>query len=309
LRGVSGLEFPDSDYFINDLEGVTTEEIEGLSDTEDHYEPRLVFDDIYNRASRLLENDVITKLRKYYRHYSEDGKGITTQIDEKVDLTMGTAYNGWLFDLGHQGINRRLTIEKIAIFLNGAVDFDIRVFDASTGEELDKITMVGATGLQEYNILKSYPFWKYRNIFIAYDDEVVDTIRTQRFVNPRGNIVTGTISNTAAVLKDSITGTDTGLMVNYTLECSVDNFVCSRLDFFKDPFLYKLGIEYCKERLHSNRINRFTLITRDRARELKDSFQEEYDSMLDNYLDDIRINEHHDCFECAKAITVKPIVP
>ena len=44
----------------------------------------------------------------------------------------------------------------------------------------------------------------------------------------------------------------------FNLECSVSNFVCQRIDSFKDAFLYKLGIEFCNERIYSDRINRYT---------------------------------------------------
>ena len=183
------------------------------------------------------------------------------------------------------------------------------IFDASTGEQLDKIDFNGTAGLQEYRIMKSYPVWKYRNLFIAYDAANVTTIRTERYDVSLGNVFSGTISNTATVLADSINGTETGMMLNYNWQCSVDNFVCQRLTLFTDPFLYKLGIEFCKELLHSDRINRFTLMDRETATELKESFQNEYNKMIDNIFRDIKVDDFDECFECAKEVTHKQFVP
>ena len=78
---------------------------------------------------------------------------------------------------------------------------------------------------------------------------------------------------------------------------------------FKDAFLYKLGIEFCKERINSDRINRYTLMDRDQAMELKDSFQKQYQELLQNALIDLRIENDGVCFECNKAVNYKMILP
>ena len=51
VRGLPPYEDPDSRYYINDLQGITTQQLEDISDDEDHYEVRLAWDDIYNRAN------------------------------------------------------------------------------------------------------------------------------------------------------------------------------------------------------------------------------------------------------------------
>ena len=58
VRGIASYEDPDSGYYINDLQGITTDQLENIGDTEDHYEARLVWDDIYARASRKLETEL-----------------------------------------------------------------------------------------------------------------------------------------------------------------------------------------------------------------------------------------------------------
>ena len=69
VRDLEPYTDPDSGYYINDLQGITTQQLEDISDDEDHYEARLGWDDIYNRASRLLESDIKNALKKYFKNY------------------------------------------------------------------------------------------------------------------------------------------------------------------------------------------------------------------------------------------------
>ena len=48
---------------------------------------------------------------------------------------------------------------------------------------------------------------------------------------------------------------------------------------------------------------------RDTAKELKEMFEEEYASLMDNLFKDIKIVQRDDCFECAKAVMYKQTVP
>jgi hypothetical protein len=56
VRGLTPYEDPDSGYYINDLQGITTEQLEEISDEDDHYEVRLAWDDIYDHSKALQEN-------------------------------------------------------------------------------------------------------------------------------------------------------------------------------------------------------------------------------------------------------------
>ena len=126
---------------------------------------------------------------------------------------------------------------------------------------------------------------------------------------PHGFTESGNIPKTGSVLDANLDGSDTGLSVTFNLECSVSNFVCQRIDNFKDAFLYKLGIEFCNERIYSDRINRYTLMDREDAEKLRGEFEVEYDQLIEASLKDLKVTESDECFECSKAVNYRVMIP
>jgi hypothetical protein len=308
VRGLTPYEDPDSGYYINDLQGITTEQLEEISDEDDHYEVRLAWDDIYDRASRLLETDIKTHLKKYFKRYSFIDNGITGQLTKSETLSSASNYNGITFDLGYQSKNLVLNINGFSLFLNTAKDFDVFIYDLNSGEKLDEIRFNGVAGLSTYRINKNYAVHNYSNVFVCYDASEISVLKMAEY-KPHGFTQSGSISKSNLLLDAYFDGGDTGISVTFNLECSVSNFVCQRIDNFKDAFLYKLGIEFCNERIYSDRINRYTLMDRDDAVSLRDEFKEEYNSLIESSLKDLRIDENDDCFECNKAVNYRAMLP
>lgn len=306
VLGIQGYQNPDSRYFINDLPGITTNQLEQISDQDEEYEPRLAFDDIYKRASRNLEDDIKSALKKYFIRYSYVGNQITGYYDEKDPTTPGANYNGWYFDFGYETKNLKINLTSFDLYLETQTNFTIYIFDFVTGQELDAISFEGTEGLYTYRIEKEYALYRYSKLFIGYDEQQVSTIKaSDRTLEQPLSVRRGNISKSSSIVADNFNGAESGLILNYNLDCSVDNFVCQRLSIFRDAFLYKLGIEFCNERLYSDRINRYTLMDRDSALELKNNFIQEYDRYIENALRDIKIDDDGICFECSKAINYK----
>ena len=308
VRGIVGLEDPDSGYYINDLQGITTNQLEDIADEEDHYNVSLAWNDIYNRASRLLETDIKNALKKYFKRYSYVDNGITGQLTKSETIASSNNYNGWSFNLGFQSKNLVLNINSFSLFLNTAKDFDIFVYDLNSGEKLDEIRFTGVSGLSTYRINKNYAVHKHSNIFVCYDASEISALKMTEY-KPHGFTASGNIPKAGSVLQDNLDGTDTGLSVTFNLECSVSNFVCQRIDSFKDAFLYKLGVEFCNERIYSDRINRYTQMGREEAEQLRTEFNDQYKELIEVALKDVRVNENDECFECSKAINYRIAIP
>lgn len=308
VRGLPPYEDPDSGYYINDLQGITTQQLEDISDDEDHYEVRLAWDDIYNRASRLLETDIKNALKKYFKNYSYVTNGITGQLTKSETLPTATNYNGWSFNLGYESKNLVLNISKFDIYLNTAATFDIFVYDLNTGKKLDEISFTGVEGINTFNIGKNYAVHRYSNIFVCYDASEVSVLKMTEY-KPLGFTRSGDIPKSGSVLDSNLSNSNTGLSVTFNLECSVSNFVCQRIDSFKDAFLYKLGVEFCNERIYSDRINRYTLMDRDDATTLRTELNDQYTLLIDAALEDLKVNESDQCFECNKAVNYRVMLP
>jgi hypothetical protein len=97
--------------------------------------------------------------------------------------------------------------------------------------------------------------------------------------------------------------------LKYNVICDIDNFVCQRIDLFTYAFLYKLGIEFYKERLGSDRFNRYTLLNRETTMEKMQELEKEYNQLMANALEDTRVDYDGVCFECADKYTKKFSIP
>ncbi len=90
-----------------------------------------------------------------------------------------------------------------------------------------------------------------------------------------------------------------GMVNKYSLvdceECSLENLVCDNLDKFKLPLWYLYGVEWCAERIHSNRINRYTSIDLKKAKSLRAEFEVEFQRALGLAIDSLDCSE---CLEC-----------
>ena len=182
IRNLAGEEDPDSGYFLNDLPGITTEKLEDISDQTDHYEPRLAWDDIYNRSIRLMENDMKSAMKKYYKNYSYVKDGITGRIDIKnTNFAAEAFYSGWFFDLIGLNENLLLTIDTVSINVITGTSLTVKIWDAITGDQLFTEDFTVTAGFNTYRILNNIPLWKHRQIFIGYDATTITAKQIERF--------------------------------------------------------------------------------------------------------------------------------
>jgi len=308
VLGVVGLDDPDSGYYINDLYGITTQKLEDIADSEDHYEVRLAFDEIWKRAERKFEADIKDSMKKYFKRYSYIQNGITGQLTKSTSIAQSNSYTGRRFDFGFKSKNLVLNISSFDLYLVTAVNFDVIVFDLNTGLQLDLISYTGTVGLNTYRWNKNYAVHRNDDLFIAYNAQTVDTIEMDEY-KPNSFNSSGTIGRNASLLSANFTSAVSGMSVTYNLECSVSNFVCQRIDNFKDGLLFLLGIEAAKEVLYSTRINRWTLMDRDDAKELLESYTKDYEIFKETSLKDLQIQEDDICFQCQKAVNYSTVLP
>jgi hypothetical protein len=93
-----------------------------------------------------------------------------------------------------------------------------------------------------------------------------------------------------------------GLNVTFVVVCDIEKFIRENLPIFLDALWYRIGVELVKEAIVSDRVNRFTVITPDRATELMTLYNEEYMAALDTAVDIVNINEDPVCFSCKRSI-------
>lgn len=95
-----------------------------------------------------------------------------------------------------------------------------------------------------------------------------------------------------------------GMTVVASLKCSYDSVICQNKDLFKRAYLYALGVEAMREVVSSDRINQYTTIGIDTAKENEVKFENDYKNALTQAIDGIEV-EGGSCVECRSTVMIK----
>lgn len=79
-------------------------------------------------------------------------------------------------------------------------------------------------------------------------------------------------------------------------ECDYDELICNNIDELTLAWKYLLGVSLMIFRLNSDRINKYTTVTRDEAKELRDFYQVEYEKALHQAV--LLMDMEECCFQC-----------
>jgi hypothetical protein len=299
---------PTSDLFLNDLHGITTDKFNLSREIEENDGIAEAWNTLESRAIRLFEMDLMSNLKKYFNNYQIIHTDLTGYVDDNVLADHGSGkYAGWLFDMFSYSQAQKVLINDVRIHLASAENFNIKIFDANTGQELFTKSIVGVVGIQTIKVLKEFNVYEHNKIFVCYDT----VIPYRAFHGPAvpGALSRGVISTSDTVISTNLFGGENGLMVGYNIKCGIDEFVCSRLSLFLEPYLYKLGIEFLKTAKYSEQVNRYNLLGADMISELLEEYDDEYQRLLDSSFEDLDVPDDGICFICNKAISKRALIP
>lgn len=100
-----------------------------------------------------------------------------------------------------------------------------------------------------------------------------------------------------------------GINVFYNVRCSVQKFVTENINLFRQTLLYRIGLEITHERRLGERLTRYTSMTIERATELVESYNAQYQMNLDNSLKSQNMDEDPICFTCKNTVYVATSLP
>lgn len=302
------VESPTSDVFINDLHGITTNQFQNTREMDENDGILESWNTLEGRAIRSFETDIKFNLKKYFKNHQTISTGITGFVDDNELADHGSGkYAGWLFDVSTYAQALKIEINDVRLTLAAAQDFNVKIFDANTGKELFSKEVTGSVGLNVIKILKSYAVYNHNKIFVTYDTVIPIRVFNDPFVP--GVISQGSLATTTIVLAENIGASEVGMAVGYNVKCSIEEFVCSRLELFLEPYLRKLGIEFLKESKYSDTFNRYNLLDDETSNELIDDYKEEYKDLLDSTFQDLTVPDDGICFICNKAISKMVLIP
>lgn len=323
--GIYGCDAPSgafSGVYINQLPGVNLDSIESVADDEQKTYLG-VWSDVQERGIRKFYNRVTTELSKRYRLKSLKSTNDLGTIIDKTPILPINQYRGFTYELKLKNQLRRsnyqaLNVQKLRLYLLQAGNVTLKIVDLDTATVLWTKQIIGVSG---WNIIEVNEKFTNQRLFFGYDD--ANTIQAVSL--PINNYNADWFNTmfysiygygySVAMLRGAITNDKTqfnqetqvlytqsddtyGLSAIFSLVCVYDFLICDNKDLFTNALWYLLGAELAIEVQFSNRLNRYTTIDIEKAKELETYFMSEFENELAIVLDGVSISTSDCCIEC-----------
>jgi len=308
LRGICDAE---TRLVVNDLPGISLKMVSNLTDDQKASFAD-VWESVQNNAVNEVMADLLPHLAKYMRPDTLIDNYQTSYIDTPYqDVDASAEWKG--VALEHWGSKyARFVINDVQLYADSAGSYNVKIFDYNDGRELDAFTGTLAAGLNTITINKSYDIQgQKKRLFIAYDGTSINSKKTAMLPYSFTNIQGGKVALATTPIRENIDfGSNTfGLSVNFNLECSLELFACQYRELLKQALWYKHGDSLLMFRLASDRINQYTLVGTEQAKELRELYHAKYEKSLNAVLDSISAKAGDDCFICDNQRTFKYNLP
>lgn len=308
LRGFCSDATSISGLAVNDLPGIHIKQVASLAN-EEQKNFSGVWDNVYKRATSIMEGDVLVHFQSFMK--------TNILIDDETFGYYRNDYETEGSSANYKGVAIKLFGSKyLKVFINkvflrlennSASSSTITIFDYNDGRTLDTVSFTPQDGLNEIPINKSYDMHGQKSrIFVAYDGAIADAMKSSsvsQYDYSRFAVIRGAkVSKASAVTKDNMDfdGETHGMVLDLTVNCSIENVLCSNKYLFRIPLWYKLGAELMNERLNSDRINAYTMLNKEQAKERRDMYDEKYEKQLNSILSNMEPTGDNLCFSCNK---------
>lgn len=309
IRGFCVDGTPDSELFVNDLPGINLQMIANLAN-EEQQSFSGVWDEIRRRSIAMMEADTLTRMQRYFSSNillsnQLSGRFRTDYADfmeAAGDFRRGTLIENCLSK------NTEFFINSLDVYFDTAHSGTFTIYDTNDGSVLDTVDYTAVVGINTFQISKEYfIFGQRKRIFISYDANNSGTQETKVstcFCGDSGqaHIRGAQVAVGTAVLKENLTldGNTHGMVLNFNVQCSISNLICSMKELLKFSLWYKMGEQLMLERQTSDRINFYTMANPERVQELKELYTERYENSMDDTLNNLEPQGDELCFPCRK---------
>ena len=195
----------------------------------------------------------------------------------------------------------------------------LKIIDLDTSEAIYSKSVTLATGWNVINIETDLSGLYYNNpqrVYICLDGDTFSAssktlLNTIDEDSGCGLTVQGA-STSVKIITDSIEFNDLtfgqelyGMSAVFSLRCSYDSIVCNNRELFTRAWLYCLGVEFIRELLNTDRVNKYSVITKQKATESLDRFINDYKESLMQSADGIELSPSGCCIECNAPVMIK----
>jgi hypothetical protein len=322
LRGLCNSTAPESGLYINDLPGISLKVLDKISNEEQvtFFE---TWKTIQRRTLQRLNTAVVNAMQKKYRlNKLVEYNQLPATYDATNNQTAAAAeYRGLTIDI--TGWDERVSalmvihVQTLRLYLKAAGDVTIKFYslNGTAATEVKSITISGVIGWNSIPV-NEY-FYDVAKLFIGYDATAVSSVelKLDETLNADyccdgcwdgwdccGSQIKGAKSDKP--FSTLTQGNNTfGLTGVVSIQCRYENLVCNNKSLFATALWYLLGAECMAERVHSDRINRYTTVAIDKAKELRNEYTEAANVELAQVVDGITLNLSDCCLECNASVT------
>lgn len=320
-----GLPEPESGLYVNDLAGMSLKAIDSSANSE-----QLTFFEVWKtcekraikRLTTSISNELLKKFKlkkviEYYKGWKSNINTVTNQTASNTD------YRGFFINLGsdidkYASPSELLTIniQELSLYLKANGNATIKVFEVAN----DTFTLIdtfdvlnGTIGFNRVNVNKMY--FGVKKLFIgvaglnspylplSLNNDCTDCGCVELCnANLKGGYVSSDL-DTIAYVNNSF-----GLTGIININCDFASFICNNKNLFATSLWFAEGYELLTERIHSERINKFTTVDAKLARELRDEYANQFNTELTNALNGVSFKQDC-CVDCHAQITLQTNLP
>lgn len=284
-----------------------------------------VMNDIQSRAMLRFKDDIRAEFYKRYRI-----KNLLKSYNLKRDLLTDTLLNGLptcgLFISQNSDSNQdfhkpfqSIFIQSVSFYAEVAGSNTLKIFDLDTGEGIFTKAVTLSIGWNVINIETDLSGLYYNNpqrVYIAIDSNAINVYsRTlSNTIDEDGGcgLTVSGAKTTVKTISQSIELTDLtlsselyGMSAVFSLRCSFDSIVCNNRELFKRAWLYCLGVEFIRELLNTDRLNKYSLLSKQKATESLERFTTDYKESLMQSTDGVQLSQSGCCIECNAPLQVR----
>jgi hypothetical protein len=307
-----------------ELMGLTVNSINELADSDvTNFEK--FYDELYLRAYRALLSDAQKILSGFYKYpdgtyvsgkFNFNKKISTLETSEFISVLQGNA--------GYAGARITWPPSQYSVANVGIVNVFIKTLQSPSivtlriyDNTLDPL-LGGLLYEKEFPVnagLNSLPVFFNVNtvdfsILIDLADQVFYQSKQKFYYN--GEWIDQDISCSmpcagGAMISYQINGGGVNAFV--TALCSLERFIEQNFALFQFQLYYSIGREFMKERITSDRVNQYTVISLERATQLLTLYETDYVNALDSLRSINQIPEDFQCFNCKSVLSTKNLLP
>jgi hypothetical protein len=319
----AGQPVPESGLYINDLPGITIAQLGDLNNSD-----QATFLDLWaaiqRRASKIFTTTFTNAMSKKYRlkKITEAFK-LSQTVDPTTNYPAAAELRGIYMDCFiDKSSFHHIPVSTVSVYLNSPVpsSFQLMIYEVHDDTLLLLDTFAIASPVAGWNsILVGKRYYDSRTLFICYDATAISSasIPLDSYdLNPYlyGDLaqfyshifINGAIYNNGSFSQS--TDETYGLTATLGLQCSYDVLVCNYMQNMAVAWWYLLGSELMKERIYTDRVNRYTTVDLEKARELTLSLHNDYMNELLTFVDGIDLQRDW-CIDCDAIVRQVEFLP